>query len=436
MPRVEGFFDIPPLGLGYIASMLDYKGISYDVLDLNLGYSDIDLMQKIRKFSPDLVGVAGPTMLKHKLLYGLINRISKEGYDTVVGGPLVSTFYSRVLEDCDVTYAVKFEGEHTLSELCEGKPVEDIRGLIYRKNGKIIENEDRDRQQNLDEIPFPKYKGFELQKYSRKAFAIVSSKGCPYNCNFCQYKILSGNKFRARSAENVIEELHYWYNKGYRSFEFYDDNLLVDKARIYKICDLITELKLTGMLLIAGYVRVDHVDEAIIKQMKRAGFVQISMGAESGSDRVLRSMNKGQTVAQIKKAVKLLCDLRLKVVLDITIGHPTETMPDVWKTMKLALRYPIYKIYSYNLIPIPGTELYEWVKNNNYFVVPPEIYTNYGAEEIAAIPVFDTPEFTYEQRKNALKLAKRIAFYIEFRYRIRSKFMCLFNFLCFYYFAK
>jgi radical SAM superfamily enzyme YgiQ (UPF0313 family) len=335
MPRVEYFSDIPPLGLGYIASMLDHKGISYDVLDLNLGYSDIDLMQKIREFSPDLVGVAGPSMLKHELLYDSINRISREGYDTIVGGSLVSSFHSRVLEDCDVTYAVKFEGEYTLSELCEGKPVEDIRGLIYRKNGKIIENEDREKQQNLDEIPFPRYKGFELQKYFRKAFAIVSSKGCPYNCNFCQFKIISGNKFRARSAENVIEELRYWYKKGYRSFEFYDDNLLVDKARIYKICDLITELKLTGMLLVAGYVRVDHVDETIIKEMKRAGFVQISVGAESGSDRVLMRMNKGQTVSQIKKAVKLLCDLKLKVVLDTTIGHPTETMLDVWETIMI-----------------------------------------------------------------------------------------------------
>ncbi len=428
-PRVESFSDIPPIGLGHIASFLDYKGISYDLLDLNLGYSDIDLMQKIKELSPDLVGVTGHTVLKHKSLYSLINKISNEGYDTVIGGPLVSTFHSKVLEDCNVTYAVKFEGEDTLLELCDGRPLEGIRGLIYRKNGRIIENEDRARQQNLDEIPFPAYKGFELQKYPRKTLAIISSKGCPYNCNFCQFKILSGNKFRARSAENVIEELSYWYSKGYRSFEFYDDNLLVDKKRISKICDLIVESKLTGMILVAGYVRVDHIDEAITKQMRRAGFVQVSLGAESGNDRVLKKMNKGQTVSQIKKAVKLLCDLKFRVVLDTTIGHPAETMLDARETINLALKLPIYKSYFYNLVPIPGTELYEWVKNNNYFVIPPEIYTNYNAEEIATIPIFETPGFSYQQRKKALKLARCIAFYIEFRYRLKLKFEHLFNFL-------
>jgi radical SAM superfamily enzyme YgiQ (UPF0313 family) len=429
MPRLEYFSDIPPLGLGYIASMLDYKGIPYEVLDLNLGYSSLDLINRIKDFSPDLVGVAGPYIFQHRLLYDLINLITKEGYDTVIGGPLVSTFRSSVLKSCDATYAVKFEGEYTLLELCEEKPIEGIRGLVYRKNGRVIENEDRVKLQNLDEIPFPKYKGFELEKYPRKAFAIVSSKGCPYNCNFCQFKILSGRKFRARSAENVVEELRYWYNKGYRSFEFYDDNLLVDKQRISKICNLIQKFRLTELLLVAGYVRVDHIDEAIIKEMKQSGFTQISLGAESGSDRVLMSMNKGQTVSQIKEAVKLLCDSGLKVVLDTTLGHPRERMSDVWETIKLVLKYPIYKVYTHNLVPLPGTELYDWVKNNNYFKVPPDIYTSYSVERIKAVPVFATPEFSYVQRKKALRLFKFIALYVEFRYRLRLKLVCLFNLL-------
>jgi len=390
---------------------------------MNLGYSLPKLITKISNFNPDLVAFTTHSFLKYKTIYKLINTVSSYGYDTVVGGALASSLGKNVLKDCDVTYAVKYEGEYPILELCRGDNLESIQNLIYRKNSKIIENPDRPRIKNLDEIPFPKYKKFELKKYLDKRISILSSRGCPNNCNFCQFKLLSGREFRKRSLENVLEEIKYWYNEGYREIEFCDDNLNIEKNRIYKLCDLVKKNNLKNLEMIAGYVNVNKIDRNLLASMKEAGFTKLSLGIESGSDRILKNIGKPQTLLQVKKAIRESCNIGLKVNLDLSIGHPKEKIIDVLKTMLLALAYPINRAYFWNLIPLPDTKLYEWVKQNKYFIIPLEKYSNFNMQKLNITPVFATPEFTAKQRKIMLILSRAIEIFI----RQKSKWLLVFR---------
>ncbi|MBP7087897.1 MAG: radical SAM protein [Candidatus Omnitrophica bacterium] len=409
----------PPVGLGYIASMLDTNNIEYQVCDMNLGYPLPWLIKQINYFKPDLVAFTTHSLLQHKVIYSLINKISGCGFDTVIGGPLVSSLGTNVLKESNVTYAIKYEGEYAILELCKGNQPKDIKNLIYRENGNIIENEDRPRIKSLDEIPFPRYKKFELEKYLDKRIHILSSRGCPNNCSFCQFKVLSGNEFRPRGLENVLEEIKYWYAKGYREIEFCDDNLNIDKNRIYKLCELIKKNNLKNLELIAGYVSVNNLDKDLLALMKSSGFKKLSLGVESGSDKVLKTIGKPQTVLQIKKAIKESCKIGLAVNLDMTIGHPKEKVTDVFKSILLSLTYPIANAYFWNLIPLPNTKLYNWVKRNNYFVIPIEKYANFDIKKINETPVFETSEFKAGQRKIMLLLSHKVTGYIKIKNKCR-----------------
>lgn len=400
-------------GLGYIAEILRVSGFDYDVLDMSLGYGYKDLRKKIEVLKPDLIGVSMMTY-RYKDTYGLIRHIKRDYPEMAIatGGPHISLFREKSLYDCpQIDYGIVLEGEQTLTDLCRGNPLDSIKGLIFWDKNSVVYNGDRPFIKNLDSIPFPRYGKFELDKSFNKevnALPVVSSRGCPFKCIYCPVKSSIGETFRSRSPENVMEELTYWYERGYRRFSFADDNFTLVKDRVYKLCDLIRKSELRDLKLSCDNgIRADRVNRELLKFMKEVGFYRIAIGVEAGNNKILSHLRKKEDIETIKKTIKDACELGYEVRLFFLVGSPGETWQDLEDSFEIALNYPIATAYFYNIIPFPNTELFEWIRVNGNFLKTPDDYLN-DFPILDNDPVFETPQMPLKIRKKALTHAFRI----------------------------
>ena len=228
-----------------------------------------------------------------------------------------------------------------------------------------------------------------------------------------------GRRFRARSAENVLQELKYWYEKGYREFDFNDDVFSMHKERVYQICDLIEEHGLRHLTLhCTNGLRADLVDRELLKRMREVGFYQVNFGVEVGNNRMLKIIKKGETIEQIEEAIKIACDLDFNVGICFTVGEPEETEADVRDSFNFALKYPVTWANFYNIVPYPRTELYDWIKGNNYFVG--DCLERLKYDGVFDEPFFETPELPLERRKEILKEGAKIGDELRRRTLLRS----------------
>ena len=406
---------MPTTGIGYLSEMLTKHGIDNYVFDFRLGYGSKDFLNRINELKPDLIGV-GMLTYRHDLAYDVVKKVKKFSPTTkiVAGGPHVSLYKSKVLEGCDVDFAVKFEGEHTIVELCNGVDPKEIKGLIYKDGQHIVENEDRLFIKNLDEIPFPHYGKFELGHYI-KMIPIITSRGCPYNCIYCTTGSM-GKKYRGKSAENVVSELKYWHNKGYRNFDFLDDNFTMLPERVHRICDLVEKNNLVDMKIhCSNGIRTDRTNKDLLKRMQDIGFKYVCFGVEAGNNKILKTIKKGVTIETQEQAIKNACELGFDVGLFFMVGHPGETTADVEDSIRLALKYPVALAKFLNVIPYPGTELFEWIKKNNYFVGEWHEKLTY-AMHLDDDPFFETPELPLKERKKLLNRTAKVWVEVKKRY--------------------
>lgn len=396
-------------GVGYLSEMLSKHNISNSVFDFRLGYTLEDLDAKIKSFEPDLVAVATPSTYRRDLPFSIVKFLKRNGgdYDVVTGGPHVSMFRKITLEECNADYGVMFEGEYPLLELCQGKNLNEIGNLIYRDESTLIENPPRSFLSDLDQVPFPRYEKFETEKYTEESIPIITSRGCPYQCIFCTTGSM-GKLYRRRSAQNVVDELSFWYDKGRRVFDFLDDNFTLDKDRVYQIFDLIEERNLKGLQLAASNgVRADRTDRALLKRMREGGFHYICFGVESGSNRILKRIKKGCSIEKMDEAIKNACELGFDVGLFFMVGHPEETAEDVEESIKMAFKYPIAMAKFLNIIPYPGSELYQWVEKNGYFIGDQQEKIQYSMH-LDEEPFYATPEFPLEERRKMLRRTAKV----------------------------
>jgi len=417
--------DMPETGIGYISESIKQAGIGYDILDMTLGQSINDFFEKVRTMLPDLIGFSMKTY-RFDETYEFYKKVKQEfpNVPIIVGGPHISIFRETALSDCQaIDFGAVQEGEETMVELCTGKPLNEIKGLIYKEDGKIKYNGDRQINFNLDKIPFPKYEKFELEKYWYPSIYLISSRGCPSKCTFCSLRLVIGEGWRYRSAKNIFEEIQYWYGKGRRIFEFADDNFTLWKERVVELCNLIIESDMKAFFNCPNGVRADRVDKELLDLMKKAGWVAMTFGVEVGTNEMLKDINKGETMEQIEKAIKDSIEAGLEVHLNFIIGFPRQTTADVEKEFELALKYPIRWANFSNLLPYPGTELYTEVIKKNYLIKPMNQYlanvaTKAGLGKIAE-PVLETPELSREERIRLLKKAKQVQREMMRRYHIR-----------------
>jgi len=404
-----------PVGLGYIAESLKQEGIKYEFVDLNLDSIE-DLHLKINEFRPQFLGIS---MMSYRCerTYKLLSEIKKKWHELIIvaGGPHLTTNKEKVLLEClAIDIGVVGEGEITLIEVMRDCEISSIRGVIYRTQGNVYFVGDREFISNLDNIPFPKYEGFKLEKYG-SMMTLNSSRGCPYRCIFCAAPRILGRKWRNRSANGMITEFMYWYRQGYRDFAFSDSNFGVQKQRVLDFCDEILSTKFNVRFHADG-LRADHFDRFMLEKMKIAGFIGLTFGVESGSDAVLKNLKKGETISQIESTISNAIALDFRVTLFFLIGSPGEREADIRKSFELAIKYNIIKVYFFNLTPIMGTEFYDWALSKKFINLSGVRYPedNFGFSEEA---IMSTDAMSQVNLTKWIRIARRLELLIDWRYR-------------------
>ncbi|PVX26838.1 MAG: B12-binding domain-containing radical SAM protein, partial [Candidatus Bathyarchaeum sp.] len=305
------------IGLAYMAAVLEENGHEVTVIDCPA--LDIDqekLKTKLSSIEPEIIGITSmtPTIQSAVLSAQVAKQVCPKS-TVVLGGPHATFMDEQVLkEEKSVDIVVRGEGEQTLLELTQNvgntNALNKIEGITFRKNGQTVRNPDRSFIQNLDDLPRPAYKHFDLEKYrlfGRKMLPIITSRGCPSQCSFCTTSRIFGRPFRARSPKNVVDELEWLRDEhGADAFSFYDDTFTLDKNRAVKICEDIKNRKLG--IPWDCQTRVSTVSEEMLKIMRDANCQQVFFGVESGCQTILDAVHKGTSVEQNKKAIKLAKD--------------------------------------------------------------------------------------------------------------------------------
>lgn len=405
----------PHTGIAYLAGILKKNGIEVKVLDMGLKYHAKQLSSTLDIFRPQLVGITVFSFF-HKRAYDLIDNIKNYGdYQVVLGGAHISAVGDRVLRESKADFAIKGEGEETLLQLC--KTIEEaktgysnIQGLIWKSDSSLVENNNRPFINNLDTLPFPAYEEFPLEKYScyqDRVLPIITSRGCPQHCIFCSVKLCMGRKFRPRSPENVVAEIEHWREQGWNNFQFQDDNFTCDANRAKRICDLIVSKNLAIEWSLPNGVRADKLDLELLEKMRESGCFRIALGVESANNNVLRKIKKGIKIERIEKTVKMMKQVGMEVVGFFIVGHPTETYERFMESVEFARRMPFDQVSFWNMIPYPGTELWQWVKDNATLLYPEEVYLN-RASHSEGRPVFETADFSVKERRKAYRLGRSL----------------------------
>jgi len=361
----------PPLGLCYIASVLRENGFGVKILDANA--EDLTPQQTAKKAkSYNLVGISLMTPA-HNFAVNLAKLLPKD-IIKVAGGPHVTGLPEEI---ASIGYiAVRGEGEQTMLEIVKGKKLENILGITYMKNDKIVSNPARPflSIEEVNRLPFPardllKSNGVDLPYLSAATFyrpwsPIFTSRGCPFNCNFCAKKIF-GYHFRARTPENVIKEMEFLINNyGVKEFDFYDDSWNQDLKRANKILDMIAEKNWDIHLRCSNGIRVNNVTEEFVKKFKKAGGNWISVGVESGNQAVLNKIPKGITLDMVRKAVKIIKKEGIYLTCFFMLGLIGDTKETMRDTIEFAKELnPDIAQFSLTT-PYPGTRLYDMIKAN------------------------------------------------------------------------
>jgi anaerobic magnesium-protoporphyrin IX monomethyl ester cyclase len=375
-PRGRWSFSIcpePPLGLAYLAAcLLEYRtDLEIEIIDgFIMDYQDY--VKKISHIKADIIGVTS-TMSQLDEALRIPSMVGDKDAKFIIGGAGVSNLPSSRLYESGYSIICFGEGERTIVELIkafENKlSLRDVKGISFLSNEIEIRTTSRELIENLDDIPLPardllnmeKYIGTWKEKMGIGFSQIVSSRGCPFSCRFCDHNRF-GKKFRFMSTQRVIEEMRQLYYKYKAEMIFFEEDLFVlNKKRVLDLCDAITK-EFSGKKWGAN-ARVDTVDFEMLSRMKQAGCTDLNFGIESGSQRILDFLGKGITVSQIRKAFKMLHEVGINGGMFLLIGVPGETQKDIDMTKRLIAECEPYMINLWYLTPFPGTEIFEMTKD-------------------------------------------------------------------------
>ena len=369
----------PPAGLAYIASYLKNKGINVKVIDAQAEKLDIkSFKEKIRETAPLVVGITvhcSVQITEAHLTAKLVKEISSN-IKVVIGGSHPSALARETLEQCSyIDIVVYGEGEVTMYETAENiknnLPLNNIKGIAYRHNDKILINPPRDFIDDLDSLDFPAFELFPLNRYKPYfrsgsrclELPVTTIRGCPSKCFFC-YQPMSDN-IRMRSPENIIKEIKYHIeNFNLKQVLFTDDTFTLYPDRINKLCELLIKERLYEKINWLCASRVDIVNEELLKIMKKAGCYCITYGVESGSQYILDKIKKNISLAQAKEAVRLTKKHGIKADVNFIIGLPYETEKTIMQTIKFMNELDPDYVNIALLSIFPGTSAYEMARLN------------------------------------------------------------------------
>jgi radical SAM superfamily enzyme YgiQ (UPF0313 family) len=436
-PEVHKYWNAtrPSLGISYIASYLESHKIKVTIFDANFhSWSPQQTVEKVVEFKPDLIGLTSMTHeipMAHTIASQLKHCLP--AVPSVIGGCHVTALPQQTLEEfTNFTYGIYGEGEQTMFSLvrcldeARTEKLHEINGLIYRRTQEIKVNPPQQRLSSaeLDKLPYPAFHQYyshpRALEGKNEYYVIISSRGCPYNCAFCMQVL--GRQVRRRSPENVVAEIEFAIDRyAAHTVYFLDEILLFNDQQTYDTLALMIKHRLPQRIRWRGLTRINFVTEKLINRAKEAGCFALEVGIESGSNEVLKGINKQITTEQASAAVRIIKNAGIEVDANFILGHPHETVETVKKTMYFAAKLNPTTIAIGIMTPYPGTKVYEMALRGEggYRLLTRDWskYDKYGGKalELEGLPIQELEKW---QRKALLY------FYLR-----NFRFLDLFNFM-------
>lgn len=425
--RVMGM-KAPPLGLAYIASVLEKAGHRVRILDtLTLEMDFRTWLKEVKSWSLDVVGISmlTPTASKGYVAARLLKEELGHDITVIAGGPHPTYMYSEALSN-GIDVVVRGEGEYTTLELVNAlerhgmdrDALARVKGIAFRdRDGRIVVTPEREFIEDLDKLPWPARHLLPMDRYTLfgkpiRVAHIMASRGCPYGCIFCITSYFWGRKLRFRSAKNVADEIEFLVDRyKVKQIVFTDDELTINRRFLY---DLVEEIKKRGLdITFARGSRVDHVDREFLGFLYRNGCVALYFGVESANQETLNRIGKRIAVDQIVKVFRWVKEVKGFAVGSFILGFPWETIEDMKKTIDFALKLdPDYAQFTI-LTPYPGTPLYYYAMKNN-------LIEDRNWEHFTTLrPVMRGLYFTRKQLEKLLRYAYR-KFYLRSKFILRE----------------
>lgn len=438
-----------PYNLCLIAAMLeqDYEVKIIDANKENLTQEEFGYI--IKQESPDIVGLSVLMDYYGKTAHiaaEIIKKV-KEDIITVIGGVYATTNIKQVIKDEHLDYLIAGEGEYAFRELVQyinGEQGNIPMGIYFKQNGEIIGEGRVPFIKDLDELPLPAYHLIDYDKYSMSIdrnsvdrpgnlpyARLFTSRGCPFQCCFCQVKSISGTKFRGRSAKNVLNEITWLKNKyGVKSILFDDDNLFTDRQRVKEILQGLVgkdiEWKATA---VAGFL----LDDELIELMKASGCTYMDIAIESGCERVIKDIiHKPIRFEQIKHVIKKAKEVGIFVAANAIVGFPGESWDEIRQTLKFMEDIDVDYAKIFNAVPLPKTELYELANAQGYILKGYDsqkidwrrgwIETpDFKAKDLTILRAHEWDRINFTNKEKRIKIANAMRITEEQLYEIRRK---------------
>jgi len=390
-----------PIGLLYIGAVLKKSGYEVKILDspfegyyntevkegyVTYGLNEEEFIEKIKEYMPDVIGISSmfsahqKNVLRHCELVKSVNPDIK----VVLGGIHPSLYPEESIREKCIDYVLMGEGEFRFAKLLDAlnqNKEPEFDGISYKKEDKKIIRPMTTRIENLDDIPLPARELIDMDKYieigvpyapfprKERVEQIITSRGCPFNCNFCSTVSFWGRSFRTRSVDNILKEIDELIEKyGIEEIQFTDDNITVDKERAM---ELFRKLKSRNLSWCTPHgLMAKTVDEEMIKVMAESGAYQLTFAIESGSERVLKEII--HKIVPPKETIKKIVDACHKYKIQVhgmfIVGFPGETREEVMETLNYPFEVGFDSVSFFIANPMPGSELYDECKNKGYLV--------------------------------------------------------------------
>jgi anaerobic magnesium-protoporphyrin IX monomethyl ester cyclase len=371
-PMERKFVELyPSLGVLSLAAYLRTRNVDVDVVDLTFARDTRPVSRALREFIPDVVGVHTKTLTLERSV-AIARMAHRAGAFAVAGGPDAATRPETYLTDAFDAAALG-EGEETLTELAHhvvaGADPRGMAGLAVRDGGRIVRGPPRPFLPSLDALPLPAWELLDVERYlsawqkstGDRRMAVLTSRGCPFDCAWCS-KPTFGRSFRQQSVGRVLEELRALRDRYHVDYvRFCDDVFGIQRAWLEELLDRMLEEELG--LRFECLARVDLLKPDLLARMRTAGLERVYVGVESGSQRMLDTMNRGTKLGQVERAAEALRAEGIRQFWFLMLGYPGETIEDIEATLRLFRKFSPEE-YSVSIaVPVPGTRFYEAVKD-------------------------------------------------------------------------
>ncbi len=409
---------ILPLGVAYLAASILRSDFEVQVIDsVGLAPDNYELFfnKKVRLLglgqngiidtidpAAGMIGVS--IMFSHNWPHvrELLRKIKQKYPATplVIGGEFATAMPEICFEETPIDVLATGEGEETIIELAKAfssasPELENINGIMFRKNGQVIKTTKRDRILAIDDIPLPAWHLFNIDVYKENQFEsgfriedaqaimpMLATRGCPYSCTFCTSPNMWTTKYITRKPELVVDELEYNVKTyGVTNFPFQDLTAIIQKKWIVAFCEEIIKRDLKISWQLPSGTRSEVIDDEVADLLFRSGMKEMGYAPESGSDIIRKDIKKKVNAANLYSSVRSAIKHKLKVQVFFIVGFPKETRKDIWKTIKMVAKMAwmgVQDVGMNHYMPLPGTEQLQkefekdWAKNigDSFYMIP------------------------------------------------------------------